>query len=260
MQLIDTHCHCDFSEFDTDREHVLQHCQQLGLLALIVPATQASGWDHLLSICAQYNELYPALGLHPMFSEQHKDSDIDLLSDYITRFQPLAVGEVGLDFYHSSADSERQIELLEQQLRLAQAARLPVIMHVRKAHEQVLGLLKKYQLCGGIIHAFNGSLQQAERYIDMGFKLGFGGTLTYSNASKIHHLAKTLSIDDMVLETDAPDMSPSMHKGERNSPEYLLEILQALAILRDEAPELIAKATTRNACKVFNITTVCYDS
>ncbi|NOX08812.1 MAG: TatD family hydrolase [Gammaproteobacteria bacterium] len=253
MQFIDTHCHCDFSAFDSDRDEILQHCRQAGLSVLIVPATQAATWGRLLSICAQHAELYPALGLHPMFTAQHQDDDLDRLAEHIEHHHPLAIGEIGLDFYHKSADRDRQIVLLEHQLILAQEFDLPVIMHVRKAHDQVIALLKKKPPRGGIIHAFNGSLQQAKQYIELGFKLGFGGTLTYPDAHKIHRLAREIAIENIVLETDAPDMSPFEHRGERNSPEYLIESLRALALLRQEDPAIIAAITTRNARDVFNL-------
>ena len=145
------------------------------------------------------------------------------------------------------------MEIFEAQLSIAREAELPVLLHVRKAHDQVLAALRRIRVPGGIAHAFNGSLQQAQQYLDLGFKLGFGGTLTYERSKKIRQLAHDLPLDAIVLETDAPDMVVSQHRGERNSPEYLPEILAALVEVREEDASGLAKQTTLNACEVLGI-------
>ncbi len=149
-------------------------------------------------------------------------------------------------------DPRQQIDLFEAQLHIAKNHNLPVILHIRKAHDQVLQLLKKIKVKGGFCHAFNGSMQQAEQYIELGFKLGFGGTLTYENSKKIHKLAKTLPLNSIVLETDAPDMVVESHRGKRNSPEYIMECLSALAKIRNEDIAFVAQQTSKNANDVIN--------
>ena len=139
---------------------------------------------------------------------------------------------------------------------MARDADLPVLLHVRKSHDQVLATLRRMRVRGGIAHAFNGSLQQARQYLDLGFKLGFGGTLTYARSSRIRALAKALPLEAIVLETDAPDIPVAAHRGERNSPEYLPDCLQALAEVRDADAELLAAQTTRNACAVLYLAEV----
>jgi TatD DNase family protein len=255
MQLVDTHCHLDFPAFDEDRVEVLRACRQQGIRQIIVPAVARSNWSSVLALCEQDAGLFPALGLHPVFTEQHQDSDLLELEKLLAthRDQVVAVGEIGLDFYIQAPDREKQSALFEAQLQLARQADLPVILHVRKAHDQVLKLLQDVGVRGGTAHAFNGSLQQAKQYIDLGFKLGFGGTLTYENAHKIQALARQLPPDSLVLETDAPDMVVAGHKGERNSPVYLAEILQVLASLRSETAEQLAERTTANAQAVFSL-------
>jgi len=148
---------------------------------------------------------------------------------------------------------DKQLFYFEQQLLLAQKKELPVILHILKTHNQALSSLKKYPVIGGTVHAFNGSLQQAEQYIELGFKLGFGGMLTYERSSKLRKLAAELPLESIVLETDAPDMTVFQHQYQRNSPVYLPYCLQALADVRNEAPEVIAAQTTLNAKSVFNI-------
>ena len=253
MQLIDTHCHLDHEQFSLDRVEILENCQKLGISKIVIPATRAAGWLQLLMLCETQKGLYPALGLHPVFIASHKEKDIKELEKWIAdhRQQVIAVGEIGLDYYDKQLDRKRQQTLFEAQLHIAQEADLPVILHVRKAHDRVLKTLKRNPVKGGIVHAFAGSEQQAQRYIDLGFKLGFGGTLTYEKSRRIRQLALNLPIESMVLETDAPDMAVAAHHGQRNSPEYLVDVFYSLAELRGESKQAIAKQTTRNALDVL---------
>ena len=252
MDIVDTHCHLDVTAFDHDRSNILQCCHSNGIRKIIIPAIQAKSWSNLLDLCNAERGLYPALGLHPVFIEKHGSDDIDKLEKILETTRPIAIGEIGLDFYLKELDQLQQLKLFELQLNIAKNNNLPVILHVRKAHEQVLQLLNKVKVKGGFCHAFNGSLQQANKYIELGFKLGFGGTLTYKNSTKIHKLAIDLPLDAIVLETDAPDMVVESHRGERNSPEYIVEVLAALAKLRNESIELIANQTSKSANAVMN--------
>lgn len=253
MSLFDTHCHLDVEAFDPDRAQVLARCREAGVRRLLLPGVMAPGWDGLLRLCRENPGLYPALGLHPLYLERHREGDIARLERALAEQCVLAVGEIGLDFYHKEADREAQRRLFEAQLAIARDAGLPVVLHVRKAHEQVLASLGRIGVRGGTAHAFNGSLEQARRYIELGFKLGFGGMLTYERSRKLRALAASLPLEALVLETDAPDMSPAAHHGERNSPHYLPEVLAALAGVRDESPEAIAQQTTHNALQVFGL-------
>jgi len=253
MELIDTHCHLDVAEFDTDRKAILKQCRNAGITRIVIPAIHAAGWDKLLQLCRQEDGLYPALGLHPVYIDAHQDADLLALENMLQAESPVAVGEIGLDFFLTELDRQRQQTFFESQLQLAQDARLPVLLHVRKAHDQVLATLRRIRVKGGIAHAFNGSLQQAQQYLELGFKLGFGGTLTYERSSKIRQLAQALPIEAIVLETDAPDMVVSQHRGERNSPEYLTHVLSALAELRQMDAMSLAQQTTANACDLLGI-------
>jgi TatD DNase family protein len=253
MELIDTHCHLDVSEFDADRIRILQQCRASGIQRIIVPAIAAAGWDKLLELCRAEPGLYPALGLHPVFLDTHTGTDLASLADRIADDHPVAVGEIGLDFFLPELDQTRQLALFEAQLEIARETNLPVLLHVRKAHDPVLSALRRIKVPGGIVHAFNGSLQQAEHYLKLGFKLGFGGTLTYEGSRKIHALARALPDSAIVLETDAPDMVVAGHRGERNSPAYLVDVLTALARVRAQPAEELAEITTRNACEVLGL-------
>jgi len=253
MELIDSHCHLDVSGFDADRQAVLARARNNAVVGIVVPGIQASGWKALLALCNDDAGLYPALGLHPVFLEQHKSADLQLLEAELVIQQPVAIGEIGLDFQVDGLDRDRQQQLFETQLAIARAADLPVILHVRKAHDQVLATLQRNPVRGGICHAFNGSLQQASKYSDLGFRFGFGGMLTYERSTRLRTLARALPLDALVLETDAPDMAVSRHRGERNSPEYLPYCLAALAGVRDADPDEVARVTTANVREVLSL-------
>lgn len=253
MRLFDTHCHLDVSAFDSDRDLVLKACAEQSVNQLLIPGIAREGWQGLLQLCAANAGLYPALGLHPVFSQQHQDQDLAVLRQLVEREPPVAIGEIGLDYWIKDADKQRQQFFLDAQLALAEQHQLPVVLHVRKAHDAMLQTLKRFDLVGGTCHAFNGSLQQAEHYLSLGFKLGFGGMLTYPNASKLRRLAKELPDSALVLETDAPDMVGAAHQYQRNSPAYLPEVVKTLAELRNQTETEIAAFTTANAEAVFGL-------
>jgi TatD DNase family protein len=240
MQLVDTHCHLDVSAFDPDREAVLSRAQHAGVNHIIVPGIHTGNWQAVIALCSIHPGLHAALGLHPVYWQQHRDEDIAALDKAVNDNRPIAIGEIGLDYYIKDVDRLRQVEILRAQLAIAEKHELPVILHVRKAHDAMLSCLKKYNLRGGISHAFNGSLQQAEIYIK-------------ERSSKLRKLARDLPLETLVLETDAPDMTVASHHGERNSPEYLPECLSALAEVRNEDIGLIEEQTTRNAIDVLNL-------
>ena len=253
MRLIDTLCHLDFEVFADDWQQVMARAQALGVDHFVVPAVQQSGWQHLSALFQQQDAVHIALGMHPMFMSQHEESHIALLDHALQQQRPVAVGEIGLDFYSAESDRQAQLQLFRAQLQLAAKYQLPVILHVRKAHDEVLQCLRDIPVVAGIVHAFNGSLQQAGHYIGMNFKLGFGGMLTYSRSTKLRALAQQLPLDALVLETDAPDMTVMQHRGQRNSPEYLPYCLQALATVRGQSQAVIAEATSANARQLLGI-------
>lgn len=251
MRLIDTHCHLDLPAFDIDRQEVLERARAVGVTDLVLPAVSRGRWDDLIAYCNPDPGLHYALGIHPLYVDRHSDADLVKLESLIGGHHPVAVGEVGLDYYVSTPDRLVQEHFFSAQLELAKKFQLPVILHVRKAHDQAQKYLREAGVKPGIVHAFSGSLQQAKNYIDLGFRLGFGGTLTYTRSSRIRRLARELPLDSLVLETDAPDMAVSRYRGERNSPEYLPYILAALAETRREDENKLAAATSANARSVL---------
>ncbi len=253
MQLFDTHCHIDLDDFDSDRELVLRDARAAGVDDILVPAVEHSRWSGLMQLCAGDPGLHPALGMHPVYLHRHRPDDIQALAEEITRTRPVAVGEIGLDWQLRDLDRTRQQRLLEDQLELAENFSLPVVLHVRKAHDPMLDTLKRFRLPGGFCHAFNGSAVQAARYIDLGFGLGFGGMLTFERSRHLRRLAAELPLDALVLETDAPDMTVASHRYQRNSPAYLPEVLAHLAALRGLQDIEVAAKTTANARRVLGL-------
>lgn len=251
--VIDSHCHLDFPVLDHQRNAVLTRAEAAGVQAIIVPAVETEGFAKVAALADSHRHIYCALGLHPCFMPSDSASACAALAQALNEFSPCAVGEIGLDFFIPQHDKTAQLMLLEQQLQLAEAADLPVILHVRKAHDEMLKLLRTRQVAGGIVHAFNGSAQQARQYINLGFKLGFGGVITYPRARKIRELARTLPLQALVLETDAPDMPLAGRQGQPNEPAFVASVLNELAIIRSEPLAEIARQTCRNVRQVLRL-------
>lgn len=251
--LIDTHCHLDASELVHDADLLLQHASDQGVRGIVIPAVVKANFDSVRHLAETYPSCVHALGIHPLYIDQSQPEDLDWLkmqlqSGLSSPHRPVAVGEIGLDFFVSKENVEKQTWFFVEQLRIARNFGLPVILHVRAAVDEVLKYLRKHPVCGGIAHAFNGSPQQAEQFIALGFKLGFGGAMTYSRALKIRALAQQLPIEALVLETDAPDIPPAWlgHQG-LNSPVQLAKIAEVLAQLRGVEMAEIAYQTGLNA-------------
>jgi len=254
MELIDTHSHIDLPVFLDDFQHVLESARKVGVVSQILPGVYRNGWKRILSLCEKETDLYAAIGLHPMYLEHHSASDLVELQDHATKGRLVAIGEIGLDYFIKNTNHRAQQELFEAQLIIAAKSKLPVLLHVRKAHDQVQATLRKMHFKhGGIVHAFSGSMQQAEQYVKLGFFISVCGTVSYDRATRIRGVVGELSLDSLVLETDSPDIPPAVHHGQRNSPEYLPEILIALAELRGEPQKLIAQQTTANARNILSL-------
>ena len=258
---VDTHCHLDAAEFDTDRAVMRAAARSVGVVHCVIPAVAPSNWGAVRTLAHAWDDSY-ALGIHPMCTPEATDADIDALGALLHACrddsQLVAVGEIGLDYFVPGLDGAHQERLLRAQLRLARRFDLPVLLHVRKSVDRVLKALRELPVAGGIAHAFNGSLQQAQAFMAMGFKLGFGGAATFERALQLRRLAAELPLSALVLETDAPDIPPhwlyrdaaaraaGVPQG-RNSPAELPRIAGVIAGLRGMAPEALAEASWRNA-------------
>ncbi|KAB0493052.1 TatD family hydrolase [Pseudomonas psychrophila] len=259
MQLIDSHTHLDFPDFDADRPQVLARSRALGVKQMVVLGVYQSNWQRLWDLVQTDSQLYAAFGLHPVYLDDHRPEHVIELGQWLSRLaqhpQMCAVGEIGLDYFLPELDRDGQQQLFEAQLQLAADFQLPALLHVRRSHAQVIATLKRIRLKrGGIIHAFAGSREEAREYIKLGFKLGLGGAATWPQALRLRKVMVDLPLEAIVLETDSPDMAPAMYPNQRNSPEHLPDICQALAEVMGVSPERLAEATTANACEVFGWT------
>ena len=265
----DTHCHLDAAEFEPDRDAVREQARRAGVQCCVIPAVHAGHWDDVAQLAERHGDAY-ALGIHPLYVPQAQAHELLALERALEarRGDPrlIAVGEIGLDFFVpelcTPAMRERQWFFYTAQLKLAAQHQLPVILHVRRSADMLLKGLRQCAVVSGIAHAFNGSVQQAQTFVDMGFALGFGGTLTYERSLQLRRLASELPASALVLETDAPDIPPQwLYKTAeqramgavqgRNSPAELPRIAQVMAQLRGVDLAQLADTTTRNAHRVL---------
>ncbi|EMS1125759.1 metal-dependent hydrolase [Klebsiella aerogenes] len=259
LRFIDTHCHFDFPPFTEDEPASIARAAQAGVGRIIVPSISAERFARVLALAEQHEPLYAALGMHPIVIEQHDDRGLAQLESYLIQRHPklVAVGEIGLDLYRDDPQYDRQQALLEAQLRLAKRYDLPVILHSRRTHDKLAMLLKKHNLPrAGVVHGFAGSLQQAERFVQLGYKIGVGGTITYPRASKTRDVMARLPLSSLLLETDAPDMPLNGFQGQPNRPEQAARVFDSLCELRAEPAQEIEAALLANTKNLFTALTL----
>ncbi|OZA13515.1 MAG: DNAase [Hydrogenophilales bacterium 17-62-8] len=250
---IDTHCHLDAAEFDADRDAEYARAVDSGVAIQIIPAISRDNFTAVAAACARYPGSLPAWGMHPMLIDVHRPEHLADLRAQIELQRPVAVGEIGLDLFVRDLDAATQAYFYVEQLKIAQEYDLPVLLHCRRANDEILKQLRKTRVRGGIAHAFNGSPQQAGEFIKLGFKLGFGGAFTWPRANNLRRLAVDLPLDAIVLETDSPDIPPVWIGRGRNAPGELPLIAKELASLRGVAVDVIAETTTRTARTLFRL-------
>jgi TatD DNase family protein len=257
--LVDSHCHLDAAEFGGDAIGMAQRAADEDVRWIVVPAVEVANFDTVATLAASSPNCVYALGIHPMYVPQASDDDLirlrERVADAITDPRFVGIGEIGLDFFipelASGALRDKQERFYVEQLKIARDFGLPVILHGRRAQDVLLKYLRRIRVTGGIAHAFNGSAQQAQAFIDLGFVLGFGGAMSFTRALQIRRLATSLPSEAIVLETDAPDISPSwLHPGV-NTPAQLPRIAAVLAELRGQPLAEIASQTSRNVARVL---------
>ena len=249
--LIDSHCHLDAAEFDGDRLAVVERARSLGVATIVVPAVERANFAAVASVCREFSCCRPAYGIHPMYVGRAQKADLDVLRAKLAEASTVAVGEIGLDYFVAEPAVELQGFFLVEQLKVARDLNLPVLLHVRRAVDAVLAQLRRIVVPGGIAHAFNGSRQQADAFIGLGFKLGFGGAMTHPRATRLRQLAMSLPIEAIVLETDAPDIPPEWLGRARNEPAELARIATVLAELRGVGVAEVASQSARNTLAVL---------
>ena len=259
---IDTHCHLDAPEFTDSLPLIIRAAKEKNVKAILLPAVKAADFTHVKELAHQYSQEIPGLvytlGIHPLYTNQAQESDIEILENRIIeslsdpRF--VGVGEIGLDYFVEDLDPHKQEFFFNAQLDLAQKHQLPAILHVRRSQDAILKALRSRNISGGIAHAFNGSFQQAAQFIELGFKLGFGGAATYERALQILRLLKELPLDSIVTETDSPDIPPAWLREEGiafNQPAFVERIAKELASIRGVGDAEFASAVWGNAMQAL---------
>ncbi|HEY2396364.1 MAG TPA: TatD family hydrolase [Rudaea sp.] len=253
MDLVDSHSHLDVSEFDRDRHDVLVRARAAGVRRQIVPAIALAGFAGLRDLCQAESGLCPAYGLHPMYLAEHRDEHLDELCRWIERDAPVAVGECGLDFYVEGLDPDVQRRFFRRQVEIARDFDLPLVLHARRAVDEVIATIRRVGGLRGVVHSFSGSSEQAQQLWRLGFCIGLGGPITYPRAHRLRGIVAAMPLEFLLLETDSPDQPLHGHRGERNEPALLAEVCACVAGLRGVEATTIAAATSRNCERLFRL-------
>ena len=252
--MIDTHCHLSHPEFNADRDQVVEKCWNEGVSAIIEVGYSVDTSQKALALARKYpDRIRATAGIHPHEAGKATDEDFDLAAGLLDEPEVIAVGETGLDFYRDWAPRDRQIELFRKSVRLSVERNLPLIIHDRDAHDEVLGILREEGRgqAYGVFHCFSGDLRVAAEAIELGFYLGLGGSITYWSKRKKGRMIKDLPIDRILLETDAPWLTPQPEKGQRNDPTKMVHVVERLAESYVLSPQEILEHTRRNTSVLF---------
>lgn len=253
--LVDTHCHLDFDRFDADRDEVVARAEAADVTRIVVPALDLENCRAVLALAERYPGVYATVGVHPNSTAAWEETWIEQLRQLATHDKVVAIGEIGLDYYWDKSPPKTQKHAFEAQLALASELDLPVIIHNREADEDVLSILKtsvqSERERPGVLHSFSSTWEVAEAAIGMGYYLGFTGPVTYKNAGALRNVLAQTPMDRILVETDAPFLTPQAHRGQRNEPAYVVHVAEQVASVRDMSLDIVKAMTTENAACVF---------
>ncbi len=255
IELFDTHCHVDDEKFDADRDDVLVRMAERGVTRYAVIGSDMASSRHAADYAAGHPGCWAAVGIHPHEAKDYREGDVDTLTAWSREEKVVAIGEIGLDYYYDLSPRETQKDVCLQQMELAYTLGLPVVYHVRDAHQDMIDLMKarKGRLSGGIIHCFSGSWEIAREYLKMGFYISFAGPVTFKKAPKLQEAAVNVPFDHLLIETDSPYLAPEPVRGRRNEPGNVFHVAEKVAALRGVSLDMLAEQTTRNALEVYGI-------
>jgi len=253
--LIDSHAHLEMPEFKRDLEAVIQRAKQSGVEYIFTVGTEKKDWTRALEIANSHPSLYAILGVHPHNAKEIDDQTYPTLRELCREKKVKAYGEIGLDFFRNLSPREVQLKRFREQIALAKELRLPIVVHDREAHPETLEILKseKAEECGGIIHCFSGDYEMAKVCMDMGFYISVPGSITFKNAENLRGVVKRIPIESLLIETDAPFLTPEPFRGKRNEPSYVRYTAEKVAELKKISFEKVAEATTANAMRVYRM-------
>ena len=253
--LIDSHAHLEMPEFKKDLEAVIQRAKESGVEYIFTVGTEKKDWKRALEIALSFPPIYAILGVHPHNAKEINDETYPILKNLCLNEKVKAYGEIGLDFYRNLSPPDIQLMRFREQIGLAKELKLPVVIHDREAHQETLEILKseKADECGGIIHCFSGDYEMAKTCIDMGFYISVPGSLTFKNAEGFQEMVRRLPLESLLVETDAPFLTPVPFRGKRNEPSYVQYTAQKLAEIKKVSFEKVAEVTTTNALKIYRL-------
>jgi len=258
--IIDSHAHIDLADFNKDRDQVIARAREQGVSGIINVGLNVESSQASLKLARDYPDIFAAVGFHPNEAFRMRDGDLSLLAELVKDSRAVAIGEIGLDFYRKSSPPQRQLEVFGGQLDLAAELGLPVIIHCRQAHKEVLNILTRWvkplSTSGterGVIHCFSGDVKLAHHYIEMGFLVSLAGSVTYPSALDLVKLARELPLDKLLVETDSPFLTPQLYRGRRNEPSYIPLVVNRIAQIREIPAERVAQATAQNAIRLFRL-------
>lgn len=253
--LIDSHAHLDMKQFDSDRDQVIDRALSADVRHIITVGIDIKSSLNAVKLTTHYPPIFATIGIHPHNADNANNNDLEQIALIAQQDKIIAIGEIGLDFFHNRSARQKQIEVFTQQLAIAISLDLPVVIHDREAHTNTLNILSSFKKSGlkGMIHCFSGDYNLAKTFIDMGYYISIPGTVTFNNASQIQDVARRVPLNRMLLETDAPFLAPTPYRGNRNEPGYVTHTAQKIAKLRDVSFEEISYQTSKNVCQLFNL-------
>lgn len=255
MELVDTHAHLDFPRFDEDRKEVIERAIDGGVKTIVNIGSDMTSSRNSVELSRRYNEIYSVVGIHPHNADSFNLNVSKKLKSLSENKKVVAIGEIGLDFHYDNSPREKQKQAFRAQLRLAKSLDLPVVIHTRDADEETLEILKEENAdkIGGIMHCFASDKKMAKEILDLGFYIAFGGLITFKNLANLREVVKEVPMNKILVETDAPYLTPDPYRGKRNEPLYVKYVVKKIAEVKGLSEEEVAKKTTENAKKVYNI-------
>ncbi len=246
----DSHCHL-YSNYYDNLNKIIKNAEKNNITKFINNGCDLNSNTEILKLITEYPNMYGAIGIHPENVEDYQETDITFLKDNLTNPKIIAIGEIGLDYHYTKENKEKQINLFEKQLQLAEKYNLPVIIHSRDATQDTINTLKKYKVTG-VIHSFSGSYETAQIYLKMGFSLGINGVITFKN-SNLKEVIKQIPLKNIILETDSPYLTPEPYRGTKNEPTHIIDIAQYIANLYNISLDEVSKITNQNIKRIFDI-------
>ena len=247
---IDTHCHLSLEDYD-DIDLVIKENRENNVSKIIISGYSRDTIKETLDLISKYPDVYATIGYHPSEADITNESDLIVLEEQLQREKVVGIGEIGLDYHYGNDNKEKQIELFRKQMEIAEKYKLPVVIHSRDATEDTINILKEYNVIGDM-HCFSGSLETAKIYINMGYKLGIGGVVTFKN-SNLYKVVESVGLENIILETDSPYLTPEPFRGKQNSSKYIPYIAKRIAEILNISVEEVAEITTENACSLFDL-------